>query len=77
MPKGRFPKLKGSIYNIYIDSDDITNVLPGGAGTNGLLIVQMIHIYIYMYHISITYIYMYIYIYCIICNTAIETSKSD
>ena len=61
MPKGRFPKLKGSIYNICIDSDDIANVLPGGADSNGLLIVQMIHIYIYMYHISIIYIYIYIY----------------
>ena len=48
MPKGRFPKLKGSIYNICIDSDDIANVLPGGADSNGLLIVQMIHIYIYI-----------------------------
>ena len=53
MPKGRFPKLKGSIYNIYIDSDDIANVLPGGADSNGPLIVQMIHIYIY---ICITYL---------------------
>ena len=66
MPKGRFPKLKGSIYNICIDSDDIANVLPGGADSNGLLIVQMIHIYIYMYHISIIYIYIYIYIYTLV-----------
>ena len=41
MPKGKFPKLKGSICNIPIESDDITNVLPLGADSNGLLIVKL------------------------------------
>ena len=31
MPKGQFPKLKGAICNIPIDTSDITNVLPHGA----------------------------------------------
>ena len=31
MSKGRFPKLKGSISNILIDSNHIANVLPQGA----------------------------------------------
>ena len=40
MPKGRSPKLKGSICNIPIESDDITNVLQCGADSTGLLIVK-------------------------------------
>ena len=38
MPKGRFLKLKGSIP---MESDDITNVIPRGADSNGLLIVKL------------------------------------
>ena len=41
MPKGNFPKLKGSICNIPIESHDITNVLPRGADSNGQLIVKL------------------------------------
>ena len=41
MAKGRFPTLKGSIFNKPIESDDITNVLPRGANSNGLLIVKL------------------------------------
>ena len=41
MPKGRFPKLKGSICNIPIESGDNTNVLQRGADSNGLLIVKL------------------------------------
>ena len=41
MPKGKFAKVKGSICNIPIESDDITNVLPLGADSNGLLIVKL------------------------------------
>ena len=41
MPKGNFPKLKGSIRNIPIESHDITNVLPRGADSNGQLIVKL------------------------------------
>ena len=38
MPKGRFPKLKGSICNIPVDLADITNVLPHRANSNGLVV---------------------------------------
>ena len=41
MPKGRFPKLKGSICNITIDLADITNVLPHGADSNSLAVVKL------------------------------------
>ena len=41
MPKERFPKLKGSICNIHMESNDIANVLPHGADSNGLLIVKL------------------------------------
>ena len=41
MPKGRFPKLKGSICNIPIDLADITNVLPHGGDSNGLVVVKL------------------------------------
>ena len=41
MPKGRFPKLKGSICNIPIDLADIINVLPYGADSNGFVVVKL------------------------------------
>ena len=41
MPKGRFPKLKGSICNISIHVNEITNILPHGADSNGLVIVKL------------------------------------
>ena len=41
MLKGRFPKLKGSICNIPIDLADITNVLPHGTDSNGLVVVKL------------------------------------
>ena len=41
MPKGRFPKLKGSICNITIDLADITNVLPHGADSKSLAVVKL------------------------------------
>ena len=41
MPKGRFPKLKESICNILIDSNDAENVLPQGADSNGLLFAKL------------------------------------
>ena len=40
MPKGRFPKLKGSICTISIEIGGITNVLPRGADSNRLLAVK-------------------------------------
>ena len=40
MQKWRFPKLKRSICNIPIDSNDIANVLSQGADSNGILVVN-------------------------------------
>ena len=41
MPKGKFPKLKGSICNVPIDPADIVNVFPRGADSNGLVVVKL------------------------------------
>ena len=41
MPKGKFLKLKRNICNIPTESDDVTNILPRGANSNGLLIVKL------------------------------------
>ena len=41
MPKGQFPKLKGSICNIPVNASDIINVLPHGADSNGLVVVKL------------------------------------
>ena len=41
MPKGQFPKLKGAICNIPIETMDITNTLPQGADSSGLLMVKL------------------------------------
>ena len=41
MLKGQFPKLKGSICNVPIDTADIVNVLPRGADSNGLVVVKL------------------------------------
>ena len=43
MSKGRFPKLKGSVCNIPIDLADITNILPHGANSNGLLVKRKLN----------------------------------
>ena len=40
-PKGRFPKLKGSICNTPIHANEITNILPHVADSNGLAIVKL------------------------------------
>ena len=41
MPKGQFPKLEGAICNIPVDTSDITNVLPHGAESSGLIMVKL------------------------------------
>ena len=41
MPKGRFLKLKGFICNITILVNEITNILPHGADSNGLAILKL------------------------------------
>ena len=41
MPKGQFPKLKGAICDIPIETMDITNTPPQGADNSGLLTVKL------------------------------------
>ena len=41
MPNGKFPKLRGSICNVPIDTANIVNVLPRGADINGLVVVKL------------------------------------
>ena len=40
VPKGRFPKPKGSICNMPINRNEITNILPHVADSNGLVTVK-------------------------------------
>ena len=41
MPKGNFPKLKGSICNVPIDTVDISDVLPREADSNDLVVIKL------------------------------------
>ena len=41
MPKGNFPKLKGSICNVPVNTSKIAEVLPQGADSTGLIIVKL------------------------------------
>lgn len=41
MPKGRFAKLKDSLCNMPVDSNDLTNVLPQGANSSETLVVKL------------------------------------
>ena len=41
MAKGRFPKHKGTIRNVSIDTADIDNVLQQGAESNGHVVVKL------------------------------------
>ena len=41
MPKGQTPKLKGSICNVPIDTNDVTNILPRGADINGIIMIKL------------------------------------
>ena len=41
MPKGQTPKLKGAICNVPIDTKNITNVLPQGANSNGIVMIKL------------------------------------
>lgn len=40
IPKEGFPKLKGTICKIPVDSKNIANVLPQGVDSNGLLVAK-------------------------------------
>ena len=41
MPKSQFPKVKGAIYNVPIDSVDVSNLLSRQADSNGLMIIKL------------------------------------
>ena len=41
MPKGQFPKFKGAIYNIPIETMGIINTLSQGADNTALLMVKL------------------------------------
>ena len=41
MPKGNFPKLKGSICNVPIDTVDISDVLLRGVNSNDLVVIKL------------------------------------
>ena len=41
MPKGQFPKFKGAIYNIPIETMGIINTLSQGADSTVLLMVKL------------------------------------
>ena len=41
MPKGQSPKLKGSIYNVPIDTASVASTLPQGADSNGIVMIKL------------------------------------
>ena len=41
MPKGQYPKVKGAICNVPVDTEEICDVLPRPAENNGLLFVKL------------------------------------
>ena len=41
MPKGNSPKVKGAICNVPVDAEDVCNVLPRPACSNGLLLLKL------------------------------------
>ena len=45
MPKGQFPKLKGAICNIRIETMDITNTLPQGSDRKESYIFEAMYIF--------------------------------
>ena len=51
MPKGQFPKLKGSICSIPVNTSDIINVLPHGADSNSLVVVKLKSKLSYLAHV--------------------------
>ena len=51
MPKGNSPKIKGAICNVPVDTDDVCNVLPRPACSNGLLLLKLKRKLIYRGHV--------------------------
>ena len=41
LPKGQFPKLKGAICNIPVETGNVCNVLPRGVDSSGVVFVQL------------------------------------
>ena len=51
MPKGQTPKLKGSICNVPVNTNDVANTLPQGADSNGILMVKLKRKLMYRGHV--------------------------
>ena len=41
MPKGQAPKLNVAICNVQLEADDVCNILPRGADSNGIIMVKL------------------------------------
>ena len=54
MPKDQFQKLKGAICNTAIDTSDITNNLPHGADSSGLMMVKLKHKLSFRGHVCVS-----------------------
>ena len=51
MPKGQAPKLKGAICNVQLEADDVCNILPRGADSNGIIMVKLKRKLMYRGHV--------------------------
>ena len=51
MPKGQAPKLKGSICNVPVNTNDVANTLPQGADSSGILMVKLKRKLMYRGHV--------------------------
>ena len=51
MLKGQAPKLKGAICNVQLEADDVCNILPRGADSNGIIMVKLKRKLMYRGHV--------------------------
>ena len=51
MPKGNSPKMKGAICNVPVDAEDVCNILPRPACSNGLLVLKLKRKLMYRGHV--------------------------
>ena len=51
MPKGQFPKIKGAICNIPVQTENVCNILPRGIDSSGLVFVQLKRKMSYKWHV--------------------------
>ena len=51
MPKGQAPKLKGAICNVPLQADNVCNILPRGADSNGIVMVKLKRKLMYRGHV--------------------------